>query len=372
MYIELLSKYKSQHKFLLYSFCLLPDRLSLLIETSDDATISEIMHDLNSLYTKYFNGRYQKRGHLFESRFRSVLVEKQNFLLKMTRFIHQLPGDSFKNYPYTSYHFYVQRPESVPAIDLTAEVRTVKEFLVQLSDPDAYEKYCLQGDKSEIEELAKSLKRGSVLGSDTFTAEVRNRIKVHTESQKETSAGVQGLGRSQRVVIMMIGALVLVATASSIYLYISKTSLENKYAQLLSQKEAEFKEKIKFENRNPLAPTDLEGTEWMIDLVPLNGDKKETIKDKISFKLRHVTSEHFSSLGFSGTNYSVTSNSKGLVVWETIQSTPNGDSLSWRGDWEGDAMKGILSVHSAGKEAQDFSFFSVKWSYLHEAKQSEK
>ncbi len=91
MYLELLAKYKNQHKFKLYSYSLLPDRLHLLIETSEGASISEIMHDLNSLYTKYYNGRYVRRGHLFEARFKSVLVEKLNYLLPMTRHIHHTP-----------------------------------------------------------------------------------------------------------------------------------------------------------------------------------------------------------------------------------------------------------------------------------------
>src|SRR3989338_5797134 len=112
MYLELLTKYKTEHKFKLFSYCLLPERLELLIETSDDATISEVMHDLNSLYTKYFNGRYLRKGHLFEARFKSVLVEKADYLLKMTRHIHQLPGDVFKDYPYTSYHLYIDAPSS--------------------------------------------------------------------------------------------------------------------------------------------------------------------------------------------------------------------------------------------------------------------
>lgn len=370
MYTELLSKYKSQHKFLLYSYSLLPDRLNLLIETGDDATISEIMHDLNSLYTKHYNTRYQKRGHLFESRFKSVLVEKQNYLLKMTRYIHQLSGDSYKDYPYSSYHFYTERPEGAPAMDLSEEVKKVKEFLTDRDNTDAYEKYCLFGDKKEVDELAKSLKRGSVLGSEVFVAEVRNRIKSYTETQKEEAqAEIKQASRPYKVVVAMIGALVLVATASSVYLYISKSALENQYAELLLQKEAEFNEKTRFENRNPLALTELEGTEWAIEMVSLPADKaKEKIQDKLVFKNGHVMSEYFSSKGFSATNYSVTPKENGLVVWETIQSAANGDSISWRGDWQGDAMKGVISFQPAGKPAQDFSFFSTQWSYGRETK----
>jgi len=67
MYLNLIKKYKGQYKFRLFSYCLAPDQLHLLIETREDATLSEIMHDLNSMYTKYFNSRYGRSGPLFES-----------------------------------------------------------------------------------------------------------------------------------------------------------------------------------------------------------------------------------------------------------------------------------------------------------------
>lgn len=370
MYLELLAKYKAEHKFKLFSYCLLPDRLHLLIETSDDATISEIMHDLNSIYTKYFNGRYQQKGHLFEARFNSVLVEKANYLLKMTRHIHEMPGDNFKDYPYSSYHIFIAPEAGSPEVDLAGEIRTIKEFLTSREDPNAYEKYCLEPDPKEIEDLRKGLKRGKVLGSESFAAQVRNRIKEYTETQKEEAElPSRRITGPVKVVIVMIGAFVIVASTSSVYLYISKATLENKYDKLLQQKEAEFKEKTKFENRNPLALTELGGTDWEIEIVPLSADQdKLTIKDKIHFVKGHVSSDYFSSRGFQATNYSKTTKDNGLIVWETIQSNPSGDSVSWRGEWQGDAMKGILSLHAAGSPAQDFSFFSVKWSYVHETK----
>jgi REP element-mobilizing transposase RayT len=169
MYIDLLTKYKSQHKFRLYSYCLLPDRLQLLIETGDDATISEIMHDLNSLYTKYFNGRYSQKGHLFESRFRSVLVEKAQYLLEMTRHIHRSPetlplsmqglesAKSFAQHPYSSYDIYVHRTQldGTTALDLGEEVGEVMSFLKEKDDPAAYERFCLNAPEAETEALAK-------------------------------------------------------------------------------------------------------------------------------------------------------------------------------------------------------------------------
>jgi putative transposase len=207
MYLELVNKYKSQHKFKLYSYCLLPDHLELLIETGDDASISEVMHDLNSLYTKYFNGRYQKRGHLFESRFRSVLVEKVNYLLALTRHIHlQAPSP---DHPYSSFHLYVQdRQAGAGPRPAVLEMDEVLSFLQDKDNDRAYERYVLEGDKNEIQQLEKSLRRGAVLGSEAFQDQVKKKIEEHAQLQKESAR------RTNPVTLYFIGGMVIVATAA--------------------------------------------------------------------------------------------------------------------------------------------------------------
>ena len=57
-YLDPLKEYKEEYGFKLFAFALLPKRLCLLIELKNDVTISTIMHNLNSRYTKAYNGRY--------------------------------------------------------------------------------------------------------------------------------------------------------------------------------------------------------------------------------------------------------------------------------------------------------------------------
>ena len=382
MYLDLVSKYKSQHKFKLFSYNLLPDHLELLIETGSDlpaarppdaclparqgqgqagSSISEIMHDLNSLYTKYFNGRYQKHGHLFESRFRSVLVEKVNYLVAMTRHIHLTDKDN----AYSSFRVYTQNREGVQpaghlaALNISPEVQEVLSFLKNKDDASAYERYVLEGDKNEIEELEKSLKRAQVLGSDTFHEQVKQTVQEHSELLKEQPARQ----KVNPVLLYMIGGLVVLATASSIYLYISKNTLENKYRTLLQGKEAEFSEKTRFENQGPLALTELDGTEWEIETVPAprGGVVK---KDRIRFKDGRFESEAMAAKGFRSSSYFLIPQGGRVVLWQAAQSNPAGDTLAWRGTWQGDAMKGALSVTPAGGKPQVLSFFSKEWAYV--------
>ena len=368
MYLDLVNKYKSQHKFKLYSYCLLPDRLELLIETGDDqaagqgvASISEIMHDLNSLYTKYYNGRYQRHGHLFESRFRSVLVEKVNYLLAVTRHIHRAAPSV--DYPYSSFQVYVAQPGS------SEETKEVLSFLRDIVPPaeggsasggKAYERYVMEGDKKEIKELEKRLGRGSVLGSDSFHVQVTKKVEEHTRLQKEASAKRP----ANTLTLYFIGGLVIVASSAAVYLYSSNQKLQTQYEILLRQKEAEFTERTKFENISPIALTELDGTRWQIEAVSLPAGKaKGTVPDALHFSAGKFYSEVYSRKGFGPAQISTVRLPNGLTSWEAHQSTANGDTLGWRGSWQGDVMKGVVSFTPAGEKTQNFSFFSTGWAY---------
>jgi hypothetical protein len=196
---------------------------------------------------------------------------------------------------------------------------------------------------------------------------VKQRVESHRQSLKEEAASTAQLivetKKRSRTALLISSAVLAAAIVAGCYLFISRAAIENKYEQLLAVKEAEFAEKTKFENRSPIAPEELDATVWEVEALPVGGDKASTIFDKIRFENGRITSEYFSSRGFKTSNYSVTHQQNGLVIWETIQTASNGDTLSWRGDWQGEAMKGVASFAPANGKAQDFSFFSSKWSY---------
>jgi putative transposase len=58
----------------------------LLIETSE-ANLSRGMRQLNGTYTQHFNKRYHRVGHLFQGRYKSIIIDKENYLLQLSRYI---------------------------------------------------------------------------------------------------------------------------------------------------------------------------------------------------------------------------------------------------------------------------------------------
>jgi len=58
----------------------------LLLETPDE-NLCQGIRQLNGTYTQHINKKYQRVGHLFQGRFKSILVEKENYLLALSRYI---------------------------------------------------------------------------------------------------------------------------------------------------------------------------------------------------------------------------------------------------------------------------------------------
>ncbi len=68
------------------AWCLMGNHFHLVVETPEP-NLSEGMRLLNGIYTQYFNSNHGRVGHLFQGRFRSVLVEKNMYLLELARYV---------------------------------------------------------------------------------------------------------------------------------------------------------------------------------------------------------------------------------------------------------------------------------------------
>lgn len=111
-YMELLRKAKLDFNFKFYAYVLMDNHTHLLLETPD-ANISEGMKMLNLSYSKYFNAKYKKVGHLFESRYKAKLVQRDRYFLAIIRYIHNNPVKanicrSLELYPWSGHNEYVK------------------------------------------------------------------------------------------------------------------------------------------------------------------------------------------------------------------------------------------------------------------------
>ena len=93
----------------LVHFCLMPNHFHLILKECEEGAIVRYMHRVLTAYSKYFNIRHEKSGHLFEGSYRSKLIEDDRQLMHLSVYIHKNPrelrewAEKEHLYPWSSY-----------------------------------------------------------------------------------------------------------------------------------------------------------------------------------------------------------------------------------------------------------------------------
>jgi len=192
----------ADHGVRLYLWCLMSNHAHLLVETPR-GNISAFMHGVLTAYTVYFNRRHGRVGHLFQGRFGGKLVEGDEYLLRLSRYVHQNPVFTkgtkdlplaerirkLREYPWSSYRSYIGRektPEFLSERPLLALVSRGKGNARR-----AYRRYVEAGLAETDEEWQDILKESPrSIGSEDFRREVDDKHEKRVE---------QGLNREDVV-----------------------------------------------------------------------------------------------------------------------------------------------------------------------------
>jgi len=123
-----------------HAYALMTNHVHLFLETQL-ANISEFMFDITLGFTKYINSKYSRTGHLFETRFKSRLVQKDAYFLSLLRYIHINPAKAGivakpESYAWSSHHAYlvggdgvVQNPWEALALFSENPERALKRYI---------------------------------------------------------------------------------------------------------------------------------------------------------------------------------------------------------------------------------------------------
>ncbi len=85
-FLKILANVIDRYNWLCHAFCLMDNHYHLLIETPDP-NLSMGMRQLNGVYTQGFNRIHNRVGHVFQGRYKAILVEKDEHLLELCRYI---------------------------------------------------------------------------------------------------------------------------------------------------------------------------------------------------------------------------------------------------------------------------------------------
>ena len=106
-FLSILDKTSGTYNWVCYAYCLMDNHYHLLIETPN-ANLSKGMRQLNGVYTQTFNRLHNRVGHVFQGRYKAILVEKHSYLLELARYIVLNPVRatmvaSAADWPWSSY-----------------------------------------------------------------------------------------------------------------------------------------------------------------------------------------------------------------------------------------------------------------------------
>jgi REP element-mobilizing transposase RayT len=86
LFLGVLGEVCEQFNWAIHAWCEMTNHYHLLVETPD-GNLSKGMRHLNGVYTQRFNRKHQRVGHVFQGRFKAILVDKESYLLELARYI---------------------------------------------------------------------------------------------------------------------------------------------------------------------------------------------------------------------------------------------------------------------------------------------
>jgi putative transposase len=109
-FIDILDTYRIKVGYEVYAYCLMGNHAHLLVREGNE-DLSNTMKRIGTSYVHWYNWQYNRKGHLFQDRYKSEAVEDDRYFLTVLRYIHQNPvkgklADSIDLYDWSSYREY--------------------------------------------------------------------------------------------------------------------------------------------------------------------------------------------------------------------------------------------------------------------------
>jgi len=189
-FLEILGQIVRKDVLIVHAFSLLPNHIHILGETPR-ADLSKWMQILFGRYAGLFNDRHNRVGHLWQDRYKALLVDDGEYFLNCSRYIHLNPVRAklatASEYPWSSYGCYFGFPCPV---DWVFPGKTMSHF----SGVEEYRAF-VESEREAIDPW-KNARAGLVYGGKEFVERIRHELR--NTSHKQSSAVLQGLRRAEQ------------------------------------------------------------------------------------------------------------------------------------------------------------------------------
>lgn len=105
-----------RYQYEIHGYCLMGNHVHILLRIGN-VSLSKVIQNISFRYTRWINKREKRIGHLFQGRYKAILVDGESYLLELIRYIHLNPVrarlvDNIDDYRWSSHHVYLGREES--------------------------------------------------------------------------------------------------------------------------------------------------------------------------------------------------------------------------------------------------------------------
>ena len=168
--LQKLSDVLTEGDWVVYAYCLMPNHFHFLVEEKR-MTIAKLMGRIFTSYGVYFNKKYKRQGPVFADRFKSKLIQKDNYFMQVSRYIHlnpieaRLVNDPLK-YPYSSLAEYAGE-STRKIINLSKVTALLGERKTRISE---YLRFVMDGINLDLSEYNPFENTDEVVGSNIFAS----------------------------------------------------------------------------------------------------------------------------------------------------------------------------------------------------------
>lgn len=179
----------------IHAFCLMSNHIHLVVQTGD-ITLSRIMQNVSLRFTKWINYSQSRTGHLFQGRYKALLIDADAYLLELVRYIHLNPVRAgivaaADEYPWSGHNAYLGK-ELLPCF--------TTNYVLSMFSPDAeqarnaYDSFVRDGiGEGKRSEFHSGTCEGRILGSDSFTDEILSMVNQKGEQEYSLSEVIRAV-----------------------------------------------------------------------------------------------------------------------------------------------------------------------------------
>ncbi len=180
-FIELLKESLRIYHVILYVYIQMDNHFHLVLQTKR-ANLSEFMRRFNICYTGWFNYHHKTCGHLYQGRYKALLVDADNYLLELSRYVHLNPvrvgrlcGCGYREkwqylikYKWSSLAGYLNAKRAVDFVDYDMVLKTI-------GGRRSYQQFLSDGVRKDLDDILENVKYQTILGDNDFVTLVKNK-----------------------------------------------------------------------------------------------------------------------------------------------------------------------------------------------------